>query len=601
MQGQANDPGRTGTKLRCLGLLLLLCWQPGGLRAAASPQPTEQPSSAPPHEVYHTQTAKSYRDTGRAFLHEGKYDQAITNLTRAIHLHPTDAWAYQCRAIARGNKSDFDGAIADFRTALRISPDYANAYYNCGWFFQYQKHDLRVAIADYSEAIRLEPTNVVTIVARARAYEEQMNFDLAIADFASAIQIAPTNADTFIDRARAYLAQTNFDLALADFNTANQLQPNNPEWLIERACAYCDHQDAAKALADYAAAMQLNPTNDWTTFQCESFALKMTNYPAAEIFYTQGTQSNPTNPFFWSALGEIHERMTNYDAAIADFTNCIQLSPTNAEYYANRASAQRSAAKSFAKSGEQKKTPGYLEHALADWRQAAALDAHRLCGLGSFECHQGNYEAGIEDFTHYLQTYPTNLMALDLRAFAYEVAAQNDARRGDLAAQRDALANALADWNRLVAMNSAASNCFVCFRGDFYARNQQYDRALGEYHQVLAQEPGNYQALISLGWFQATCPDPAFRNGSEALANILKACDADKPRDGNGLAALAAAYAETGDFTQAVQFQKLAIEGITFEGFEGSTAGGITEMTDRLNLYKQRKPCRRPVGVLLFE
>ncbi len=599
MRGQQSHPDRTGTKLWCLGLLLLLwCWPPSGLRADPSAQPTVPTSSAPPHEVFHTQTAKSYRDTGRAFLHDGKDDQAITNLTRAIRLNPTDAWAYQCRAIARGNKRDFAGAIADFRTALRISPDYANAYYNCGWFFQYQKHDLRVAIADYSEAIRLEPTNVDTLVARARAYEEQTNFDLALADFASAIQIAPTNAETFIDRAHAYLAQTNFDLALADFNTANQLQPNNPEWLIERAGAYCDHQAATQALADYAAAMQLNPTNDWTTFQCEAFALKMTNYPAAEMFYTQGTQSNPTNLFFWSALGEIHERMTNYDAAIADFTQCIQLSPTHAEYYANRASAQRSAAQSLANSGDQKKKQTYLNKALADWQQAAALDPQKLCRLGNFECHQGNYAAGIADFTHYLQNDPTNINALDLRAFAYEVAARNDGRRGDLAAQQHALASALADWNRLVAMKSAASNCFICFRGDFYARNQQYDRALGEYQQVLAQEPSNYQALISLGWFQATCPDPGFRNGREALTNILKVVDPGSSRDSDGLAALAAAYAETGDFTPAVHCQKLVLELITAEK---RAAGVIADMADRLNLYEHHKPCQRPVGVLLFE
>ena len=155
MSGSIINAACNRTHSWCLGLLLLvLCWQTGGLRAQPSNQVSEQPKVAPPHEVHQTQTSRTYRDTGIGYLDAGDWDRAITNLNKAIRLNPQDAWAWQCRAIARENKNDFKGAIADFRAALRINPDYANAYVNCGRFFQFKLHDLRVAIADYTQAIR---------------------------------------------------------------------------------------------------------------------------------------------------------------------------------------------------------------------------------------------------------------------------------------------------------------------------------------------------------------------------------------------------------------------------------------------------------------
>ena len=65
-------------------------------------------------------------------------------------------------------------------------------------------------------------------------------------------------------------------------------------------------------------------------------------------------------------------------------------------------------------------------------------------------------------------------------------------------------------------------------------------------------------------WFQATCPDLAFRNGQQAIKDAKAACSISEWKDENTIDTLAVAYAETGDFDSAVRYaaQALAIKEI---------------------------------------
>ena len=59
---------------------------------------------------------------------KGEYDHAIADLDQAIRLKPDFADAYFSRGLAYSDKGDYDRAITDFDQAIRLKPDAAYAY-----------------------------------------------------------------------------------------------------------------------------------------------------------------------------------------------------------------------------------------------------------------------------------------------------------------------------------------------------------------------------------------------------------------------------------------------------------------------------------------
>ena len=73
-------------------------------------------------------TATDHYNRGEAHYFDGEYDQAFSELTRAIEIKPTDAHAYVSRGVAYGNKGEYDLAVADYSKAVEIDPMITDAY-----------------------------------------------------------------------------------------------------------------------------------------------------------------------------------------------------------------------------------------------------------------------------------------------------------------------------------------------------------------------------------------------------------------------------------------------------------------------------------------
>ena len=116
----------------------------------------------------------------------------------------------------------------------------------------------------------------------------------------------------------------------------------------------------------------------------------------------------------------------------------------------------------------------------------------------------------------------------------------------------------------------------------------QFDGAITHLQIAIENQPDYTEAQNSLAWVLATCPQASLRDGARAVKLALQANKATGGRNPLVLATLAAAYAETGRFPEAVDTAQQALD--------LANALSNTALADvfrsQLALYKAHTPLR---------
>lgn len=118
-----------------------------------------------------------------------------------------------------------------------------------------------------------------------------------------------------------------------------------------------------------------------------------------------------------------------------------------------------------------------------------------------------------------------------------------------------------------------------------YFESKQYKNAiiaLGKSVELLRENWRVYSVHNNLAWILATCPDSQLRNGELALYHAKIACEKTGYREWEYLDTLAVAYAEAGNFEDAIVWAEKA-SALT----EDINAKGRIE--ERLKLYRTNK------------
>jgi protein O-mannosyl-transferase len=111
-----------------------------------------------------------------------------------------------------------------------------------------------------------------------------------------------------------------------------------------------------------------------------------------------------------------------------------------------------------------------------------------------------------------------------------------------------------------------------------------------EWQKVLAIQPDNGNAMSNLAWVFATSPDQSLRNGAKAVELAEQALRLSGGRIPILFRTLAAAYAESGRFSEAIQ---TAQQGIDLANRQGNS-GLATELQGNIALYQAQQPLRDP-------
>jgi len=122
----------------------------------------------------------------------------------------------------------------------------------------------------------------------------------------------------------------------------------------------------------------------------------------------------------------------------------------------------------------------------------------------------------------------------------------------------------------------------------FYGEMNRYKDAIETCDKALQLNESNSFILNNFAWLLATCPDDKLRDGAKAVVLTKKAMEIT-PESEMIYDTAAAAYAEAGDFKEAISMQEKAIELLTSKGKEDKA---LDILKRHLNSYKNNLPWR---------
>ncbi|MGA2242992.1 MAG: tetratricopeptide repeat protein [Verrucomicrobiota bacterium] len=253
----------------------------------------------------------------------------------------------------------------------------------------------------------------------------------------------------------------------------------------------------------------------------------------AIMHFQKALEIHPDHAEIHNGLGFTLVQKGQVDEAIAHYQEAIQLEPDYAEAHYNLANM-------LAKKGQ-------FAEAIVQYQKAIQLNpdyAEAHYNLGAGFGLRGRLDEAVEQYRKAIQIKPDYADA-----------------HGNLAnvlATQGKLDEAVKAYRRLLELAPNSGQAHFRF-GQVLQARRNFPAAAAEYQQALNLDSRHLSAHLSLAWLLATCPEATLRDGGRAVELARAAEQLGGGESPQILDTLAAAYAEAGQFGEAVETAKRAL------------------------------------------
>jgi len=475
-------------------------------------------------------------------LRSGLQEQAekkLADLNEAVDLMPHGSAVFRARALVLAEMNRLDEALADLDQAIALDPEGGLAYEDKATVLIRQKK-FEEALAMLEKARQLNPTSVEPWVKQARLHAQQNLPEAALEDLNQALAVAPNNLGVLLLRAGVHEEQGNREKALADVDAVLKLNPNFPVAIRTRALLLAADGRFDEAIAEWDKLLKLNPKDIVPLMEQARLLVQQKNFEAAVEKLNQAVATSPDHLGALLLRAGVHQEQGDLDKALADVDAALKLGPDLPVVLRTRA-LLLAEKKQFAEATKE----------LEKIRRNHPQDLLTLMQLGLLYGVQKRMDAAIEAYTAFLAVEPDSWRALHGRADAYLNSGRHE--------------QAIADYEKAVRL----------YPTDESLKKEPVDETLLRTVQSL---------LNNYAWVLATSPDDKLRDGRRAIELATEACKLSDYKAAYILSTLAAAYAETGDFDEAIRWSTKAVE------IDDPNHG--ESLKKELESYKAKKPWR---------
>ena len=427
------------------------------------------------------------------------WKNSTTLWERALAVSGDTDVAHNDLGMALVQKEQWSQAIAQFQQALKANPDYASAHDNLGVALA-QEGQLDEAMAQFQQALKINRDDDLAHNNLGMALVQKGQLDEAIAQYQLALKINPDFDMAHLDLGIALAKKGRLDEAIARFQQALEINPNYDLAYFNLGNALLQKSKVDEAIARFQQALKINP--DFALAHLDlGIALARNGRLDEAIFqYLQALKINPDSDTARINLGNAFFHKGEVDEAIAQFQQALKINPDS---------------------------------------DMAHLD------LGTALDKKGQLDDAIPQFLEALKINP-----------GYDLAHFN---LGNAFLQKGKVDEAITQYQQALKTDP---NLEPAHKSLGYALLQkgQLDEAIVHYERALEINPGNAGQCNDLAWRLATHPQASVRNGDKAFELAQRLNQLSGGSDPTILRTIAAAYAETKRFPEAISTAQHALQ-----------------------------------------
>lgn len=399
----------------------------------------------------------------------------------------------------------------------------------------YKAGDLAGAERAYLQAIEADPENAGAHESLASILAARGEVSAALTHYREALRIEPDDARAHYETARLLLGSGRLEEAIQHLQQAVRLAPDFVAAFNDLAVALESVGRVPEAVTAARRLARLKPGDSSTLLLVERLALLERidpgKDPDAEL--RRILEEDPADGMALLSLAALREGRGNDAGFIDALETVFELPEDDPATAAIKSRAHYLMARHLVRRGQTAEAPGHLEEAV---RLAPDLVEIQLA-RGQLLTQLGDQENAAEAYRLALGLEPHSVPA------------------------HLGLARAL-------------------------IRGEKYLEAAKRLDESLAEIPTSQELRSLLAQLLATCPDDRVRNGERALQLARQAFEATE--NAEHAAAVAMAYAATGEFEQAASWQRRAID------LTGGSDPRAARLEQDLESYQEGRPARAP-------
>ena len=435
--------------------------------------------------------AELHNVLGRMMGRAGSDANAVkAEFREAIRLKPDFAEAQNNLGLVLTQSSEDEGAIAAFREAIRIAPNWADAHANLGAVLTITEP--AEAVKELEEAVKLEPSSIKAQYNLALAYEAspQDGAEKAIGQLRKVVAAAPDFARAHLALGRSLLSKGAVQEAIDQLQTAAHLDSSLGQAHYQLGLALSRAGRQAEALPELQKGRELAASDakqqqeqlatprlsgDSRQVEVVEDYIRAADFQKAETVLRDFLREQPNSSWGWYALGYCQFAQQRIGDSIQSLAKSLQLNERDPEAHKIL--------------GRDLMIIGRFDGARREFEEGIRLNAKSAelhYDLGKLFSIDDNWGLAKRELQEAVRLDPAYVEGWDALGFAAEALGDD--------------AGALADYQRAISLNDSRKGRFASAHVNlsaYYNRTENPEKALAYAKAALDLNPRNDRA-----WFQ---------------------------------------------------------------------------------------------------